>query len=375
MPKKLLPTSFFSLVAWFAASRLIIGALGVVGVATFAAINDQGAAVLPQTSTAALNPENVWLKWDAVWYEQIARHGYDWQLDTVKGQAASAFFPLYPTIVGLILSVAPSLSFFWTASILSNLTTFAALWLILTQLVPRDDVAGRTVAITLMSAGSFYLSIPYTEGLFLLFVVATLIATKKRHYELAGLLAGLSATTRAHGVALVAVPVLAAWLDSTMPAQRRWLRAAAAALTFLVPFGIYLYWLAGVQGSAAAFVDRQNLWGGTTYPFQALVALVQYPTRISGWLHGGFWFLSIALLIRYRRKLALGEVLFCVGALVISTYQESFHGVYRYIVPLVPLTMAIAEDRDDLQRAFVIFNIIFGVVMILAFVTGNRLTV
>ena len=83
-----------TLAAWFAASRLIIGALGVVGVATFAAINEQGAAVLPDTSTAALDPANVWNKWDAVWYDQIARHGYEWQLDTLKGQAASAYFPL-----------------------------------------------------------------------------------------------------------------------------------------------------------------------------------------------------------------------------------------------------------------------------------------
>jgi hypothetical protein len=115
-------------------------------------------------------------------------------------------------MVRLILAAAPSLSFFWTAAILSNLATFAALWLIVTQLVPKEDVAARTVAITMMSAGSFYLSIPYTEGLFLLLVVATLVATRERQYELAGLLAGLSATTRVHGVALVVVPALACWL-------------------------------------------------------------------------------------------------------------------------------------------------------------------
>jgi len=147
-----------TIAAWFAASRLIIGALGVVGVATFATITDQGAAV--HTSTAALDPANVWNKWDAVWYEQIARHGYGWELDTLKGQAAAGYFPLYPMMVRLILTAAPSLSFFWTAAILSNLATFAALWLIVTHLVPKEDVAARTVAITMMSAGSFYLSIP-----------------------------------------------------------------------------------------------------------------------------------------------------------------------------------------------------------------------
>jgi hypothetical protein len=227
-----------------------------------------------------------------------------------------------------------------------------------------------------MAAGSFYFSIPYTEGFFLLLVVATMIATRRRQYEVAGLLAGLAATTRAHGVALVAVPAIACWLHAALPAQRRWLRAGATVAAFLVPFGIYLVWLSGVQGSADAFVNRQNLWGGAPpYPFQALVALVEFPTRISGWLHGGFWFLALGLLLRYRRKMPLGEVLFCAGALAISTYQESFHGVYRYIAPMIPLTIAIAEDRAEVRHAFIVFNVIFGVLMILAFVTGNRLTV
>src|SRR4029453_11955510 len=120
----------------------------------------------------------------------------------------------------------------------------------------------------------------------------------------------------------------------------------------------------------------QSLWGSTSpYPFQALVGLLQYPTRISGWLHGSFWFLAVGLLVRYRKTLPLGEMLFCAGALVISTQQESFHGVYRYLVPLIPLTMAVADDRTDVRHAFIAFNIIFGVVMILAFVTGNRITI
>jgi len=60
----------------------------------------------------------------------------------------------------------------------------------------------RVLAVVLMSAGSFYLSIPYSESLFLLLVVGTMAAARKGRYELAGLLAGAAATTRAHGLAL-----------------------------------------------------------------------------------------------------------------------------------------------------------------------------
>ena len=359
----------WTLAAWFAASRLAIAALGIIGVTMMS-----GAAHLDLP--AALNPANVWLKWDALWYQRIAEHGYAWQIDDLKGQAAAGFFPLYPMLVRLLLLAASSLSFFWTATIISNVATFAAMWLLVTQLVTREEIATRVVAITMLAAGSFYLSIPYTEGLFLLLVVGALLATKHRQYELAGLLAGLSATTRVHGLALVAVPAIACFLDLSLPAARRWMRAALTVVVFAVPFAIYLAWLADIQGSWTAFVDRQAMWQNSSpYPFQAVVGLFKYPTRINGWLHGGFWFLSVGLLLRYWRRMPLGEALFCAGALVVSTQQEMFQGIYRYVVPLVPLTIAIAEDDRNIRRAFIVFNVIFGVLMLLFYVTGNRLTV
>jgi Gpi18-like mannosyltransferase len=82
--------------------------------------------------------------------------------------------------------------------------------------------------IMMTSAGSFYLSIPYTESLFLLLVVATMVATRGGHYAIAGVLAGLSATTRVHGLALIAVPVVACWLDAAQSPRGRWLRARRA---------------------------------------------------------------------------------------------------------------------------------------------------
>jgi hypothetical protein len=42
---------------------------------------------------------------------------------------------------------------------------------------------------------------------------------------------------------------------------------------------------------------------------------------------------------------------------------------------LVPLTLSLADDRDDLRAAIVGINLVFGTIMILAFVTNNRLVV
>ncbi len=367
-------TRGMTVAGWFVASRLAIAALGVIGVATFATFTDQGPAVMD--TTAALNPANVWHQWDALWYERIAEHGYGYELDTPRGQAAAGYFPLYPLTIRLIMAVVPSLPFFWVATIFSNLVTCAALLLLARSLIPRDDLVSRVMTIMMTSAGSFYLSIPYTESLFLLLVVGTIVATRRRRYELAGLLAGLSATTRVHGLALVAVPAVACWLDAALATRARWLRAAATLAVCAVPIAIYFAYLAQVQGSWDAFLTRQQLWDNPSpYPFQALLGFIAFPTRITGWLHGAFWFLYLGLLVRYWRRMPLGEALFCAGVFVISTQQEAFHGIYRYMVPLVPITLALAEDRADVRHAIIAVNLVFGVLMILAFVTHNRLTI
>ena len=356
---------------WLAGATIAIGTIGFAGAMTLV---DQHTGTTG--SLSALNPEVVWQKWDAVWYERIAVHGYDYQLDDIKGQAAAGYFPLYPVLVGVILRAAPVFSFFWTGAIVSTLCTLTALALMAGALSRNLVEARSALLVTLTSAGAFYLLIPYTEGLFLLLVVATMVLTRRRQYALAGACCGLAAVTRVHGLALIAVPVVASLLDGTLTSRERLRQATVALVLFAIPFAIYLAYMAEIQGTAGAFVTRQAFWGNNTpYPFRAVIGLVEHPRWPTGWLHGGFWVLAVGALWRYWRQMPLGEALFCAGALVISTQQEIFQGIYRYVTPLVPLTLAIADDTKAARLRVITFNVVFGTLMILAFVTWNRLAV
>ena len=359
-------------VLWLAASRAVILVIGLVGAALF--VNQR---TLEIAGPAALNPEAVWQKWDAVWYERVAREGYAAAPDDPVAAAKAGFFPLYPWLVGLALKLMPSASFFWVASILSNLLTLIALAWLVSSLAPNVERARRALLVTVTAAGSFYLSIPYTEGLFLLLVVATMVFTRQRRYWLAAVVCGLSAVTRIHGLALIAVPAIACLADTNMPRAVRVRHVILMGAIFVVPLGVHMAHLADVQGEAGAFVTRQALWDNAfPYPFKAIAGFVVFPRRVSGWVHGVFWFTYVALLVRYWRRLPLGEALFCAGALVISTQQETFHGIYRYVMVLVPMTLALADDeRADLRAVIIGLNLVFGTIMILAFVTNNRLVV
>ncbi|HVZ21589.1 MAG TPA: hypothetical protein VG871_11030 [Vicinamibacterales bacterium] len=356
---------------WLAGSRLAIAALGVIGVTTFL---DQH--TLTTGGSLSLHADLVWRKWDVLWYERVALHGYRWQLDDIRGQALAGFFPLYPLLVGAVLRLLPLASFFWTGTIVSNVLTTVACALAVQHLTDDTTHGRRMLAVMATSAGSFYLSIPYTESLFLLLVVLVMMCTRRRRYFWAAALAGLGAITRVQGLALLAMPLIACRIDDDLPLAGRFKRIAGIALLFALPITIYMAYLASARGSAQAFVISQGYWDNPIpYPLKAIVGLVIHARWLSGWLHGAFWTLYVGLLVRYWRRLPLGEALFCAGALLISTQQESFHGIYRYITPLMPLTLAVAADRDQWRQPLAIGNAIFATIMILAFVTWNRLAV
>jgi hypothetical protein len=356
---------------WFACSRLIIAVIGFIGVATFL---DQRS--LEVGGPLAFHVGEVWRKWDVLWYERIALHGYGWHLEDVQGQAAAGFFPLYPLLVGAMLRVVPFISFFWLGTLVSNLCSAVALALAAEHLTTNPSQARWTLVLVAASAGSFYLSIPYTEGLFFLLTTLVLILARRGRLWAAAVCAGLAAVTRAQGLALIAVPVAACLTDGHAPLGDRLRRSAGLVAVFAVPFALYAAYLSAVQGSAGAFVARQAMWDNSSpYPLRSIVGLWEHPRRLSGWLHGGYWAVYAGLLVRYWKRLPLGEALFCAGALLISTQQDTFHGIYRYITPLLPLELALAGDRAEWRHAFIVGNVIFATIMILAFVTWNRLAV
>ncbi len=362
---------WLSAAGWLVVSRLVVLGLGFIGVATFV---DQH--TLTVGGAAALDPVTVWHKWDVLWYERIALHGYGWALDTLQGQATAAFFPLYPVSVGALLRVVPGASFFWVGSIVSTACTLVAATLVLRTAATGPAHAQRLMLVLFSAAGSFYFSLPYAEGLFLLLIAGTILLARRRAYVLAGLLAGLAAVTRPQGLALAAVPLLACWLDANQSRAERWRRLAIVVLLIVVPCAIYVAALAHIQGSAGAFIERQALWNeASPYPLQSLLGLLRYPHRVQAWVHGATWLAAVVLLVRYWRRLPLGEALFCAGALLISTQNESFHSIYRYVAVLVPLTIGVAGDRADVRWAVVAANLLLGALMILAFVTNNRLAV
>ena len=82
------PSPWTTTALWLAASRAVILVIGLVGAALF--LNQR---TLEVAGPAALNPAAVWQKWDAVWYERVAREGYAAAPDDPAPPCATASLP------------------------------------------------------------------------------------------------------------------------------------------------------------------------------------------------------------------------------------------------------------------------------------------
>ena len=193
---------------------------------------------------------DVWARWDSVFFLQVAKHGYDHTVAATK-----AFFPLYPTLVGLL-----GRAFFGhyvLAGVLVSLAcTFGAFVLLyrLAEARMGADGAHRALLYLAVFPMSLFFQAVYSESLYLLLVVAAFLLAERGQFAGAGLVAGLALLTRSSAAALLPALVLLAWRS---PQRRRALASLGIAPALFAIYPLVL-WLQ--VGDALAFQDAEGLW-------------------------------------------------------------------------------------------------------------------
>ena len=176
-------------------------------------------------------------QWDGLWYELVAREGYDYHT------ANAAFWPLYPWMMRLGNNLTG-----WAYEsggwVISNVCFLVAL-VLLYKLISLDfdlPTARRTLVALAFFPTAFFFSAVYTESLFLLLAVGALLAARQGNWLMAGGVGLLAALTRSQGVLLL-LPFAVLFLQQFGWKPRRWLpNAVPAALPALGPvlFGLHL---------------------------------------------------------------------------------------------------------------------------------------
>ncbi len=174
----------------------------------------------------------IWNRWDAMHYLNLAEHGY---VAAGDSRVSLVFFPLYPWVVRAAAFLIRD--YMVAAFVVSGIASLAVglLLLRLARYDESEEVSRNAVWFLFIFPTSFFLHCGYTESLFLALTLGCFLAARKGSWELAGLLGAAACLTRVNGLvlgpALAAEVILEYW--RTRRINLRWLWLGIVPLGFL----------------------------------------------------------------------------------------------------------------------------------------------
>ena len=353
-------------------------ALGAVPLAIFVLTRAVQFALIAWLDPERANPSirSRLLSWDVGWFVRVARDGYpDGYTYGDNGDLTAnglAFFPGFPMLVRAAHALgcgSYETSALVAGSIAGCLATLAV-YALGTNLY--DHRVGVALA-TLFCAQpmSVVLSMGYSEGLFVAFVAAAMVAAYRDAWLLAGLLGLGAALSRPTGAGAALALALAAYLRLRRPDpyaiddQRPWpvpgrvvarWRPVLAAVLALAGVPGYLLWVGLRVGSLRAWFDIQTAGWGTTFDFGTSASRF-----VTDALRGGeswvavsvAWILVATLLLAFvatAHRVWPPLLLYGLISLVMVIGQAGFyHSKPRLLVPvlviLVPVAVGLGRAR------------------------------
>ena len=316
-------------------------------------------------------------RWDGGWYLSIVRDGYPAEIPAglgVAGQSSVAFFPGYPLLIRAVSEPLGLSTVFVGAAIsmLAGLGAILLLWRLAARLT-EVETADRTVVLFSFLPSSFVLSMVYADALFLVLVIACLLALLDEKWAAAGIAAAGAGFVRPSGVILVIVCAAAAGI--AVVRDHDW---GSLVAPVLAPLGVlsYFLYLRTHTGSFFAFVqveDRgwhnrfdfgaanaraiaRNLSEGRLTFFIAILGVVVLGAAVGIWL-----------LVRWRPPAVIVTYVLCVVVLAFLVSRPT--SVPRFLLLAFPLLIAVARELPE--RAVAPVAGASGALMVaLFFVTG-----
>jgi Gpi18-like mannosyltransferase len=247
-----------ALLAYFVGSARLVTAVFLATRIPLIIISSFAAIVIGQRAGHHWSPAHgimldVWSRWDAQHYLDIATIGY-------HGKDI-AFFPLYPFLIRILGNLIGD--HLVAGLIISNLAFFVALaylYALTKKEFGDESTAFHAIFYTAIFPTAIFFSAIYTESLFLALTVASVFYARRGNYVTSGIVGGFAALTRPEGV-LVALPLAYEIWRGWREGQRTAAFRGLIGLT-LVPAGLLVYmgYLLALVGDPMAFDKVQANW-------------------------------------------------------------------------------------------------------------------
>lgn len=321
---------------------------------------------------------DMWLRWDARWYADIAQNGYFFR---PPEQSSVAFFPLYPLglralskLTGLSpLPLGVALTF---ACGLAASAVFVR-WV--KALRPGSDALSPHLLLLAWPFAFYLFGAVYADALFLLLITSAFLALERGRPGWAAALGALATATRPIAPAVV-LGLVARSIELDRKAHGRLRPQAFLPALAALGASAYLAFQYLSFGTPFAFVETQGAWSQRPGPRQWLKLEFFGSERLAQlWpealLNGTLAVLMLALAVRVWRTVGKGYAVYVAVAMGLPLLSSAeFIGLGRYGLAAFPALLALAEllePRPRLKRAWLLASAALLLTMTARFAVGR----
>lgn len=311
---------------------------------------------------------DMWARWDAQWYDRIAREGYFF---SATEQSSVAFFPVYPLLIRALTAIGfgPLTAGIVITTLLGALA-FVLFYEWCTLFAPATSARFASWVLALWPLAFFLYGAVYSDALFLVLICGAFLSLEKGNFWLTVLLGIIATATRPVGPAVV-IGLLARAIELRVSRKEK-LRIVDF-LPALAGLGLaaWMAWQWMRFGTPTAFVQTQAGWNQTPGPSTWFkinwITGDRFVERLPrSLMHLGLALLMLAMIPRVWKRIGAGYAIFVaiiVGLPFISSID--FIGLGRYAIAAFPALFCFAlwlEERPRLARVwFPLSAVLLGV--------------
>ena len=287
--------------------------------------------------------QNMWLRWDTLWYLTIATEGYSYNEGVLS---LISFFPVYPLLIRLFNVVIPNVLV--AAMVVSGLSYLGSLILLyrVTQIETQSpQISLRTIFMIAFFPGAIFLFAPYTESVFLLLSLLVVHEILHKRYWTAALVGAVASAVRIPGV-LLFVFAQVEWYIAWRKQEASWRDLLPL---FLMPSGLVMFmgylWLE--FGNPLIFIQStsENTTDLGAGPIAAIMREGQLFLEFSPYYILGFptgiFMLTVLLAILYPiwKHLRPSYAIYVALATLLPAWGGPIVGLTRFSVVMFPVFM------------------------------------
>lgn len=304
---------------------------------------------------------NVWGRWDAVHYLDVAMQGYQ--------GTDMAFFPLFPALIRFVGAIVGN--HVVAGLIIANVSFFFGLLYLYKLLEHEYDrtVARRAIFYVSIFPSAVFFSAIYTESLFFMLTVASFYYMRAHRWWIAGAFGFFAAMTRVEGV-LLAVPFLIEWFDEYRgDGVSSWKAVKELIAGALIPLGlaVYMAYLWVLRGDPLYFSHVQIHWNRHFAPpwvsvigaFSKIAHATQSLTIANQTLELVFTALMVGVLIAGWRSLRPSYIAYMALSVLIPMSTSSLMSMPRFALVLFPMFAILARwgERPAVNNFIIAFSL------------------